>query len=307
MRLGLRKQHGVIPGFHLSLGFTTFYLGLVVLIPLSAVFLRASGLSWPEFCAAAFGERELNAYRVTFLTAFCAAAINAIFGTILAWVLERYTFPLRRLVDALVDLPFALPTAVAGIALTAIYGKNGWIGRWLDPEGAFFSIHKLEFLGLEFSGVRVAYSSIGIFVAMAFVGLPFVVRTLQPVIAELEPDMEESAATLGASRLFILWKVILPQLVPAILTGVALAFARALGEYGSIVFISGNKPNETEIAALRIITKLEEESGASGTLAPYSTATAVALVMLTASFLLLLLVNILQRWSRRLAVPPQRK
>lgn len=293
-----QKHRSVIPGFGLSFGFTMFYLSLIVLIPLSAVFIRTSGLSWDEFLAAAFNEREINSYRVTFFTSLAAAVVNGIFGTILAWVLVRYPFPGRRVIDALVDLPFALPTAVAGISLTAIYSKNGWIGRWLDPEGAFFSVHQFHFLGLEFSGVKVAYSAIGIFVAMTFIGLPFVVRTLQPVIEDLEPDMEEAAATLGASRVTTLWKVILPQLFPAILTGFALAFARALGEYGSIVFISGNQPNKTEITPFRIITKLEE-SNAAGAGVPYAPATAVAVVMLVASFVLLLLINLLQKWTRR--------
>ncbi|MDR2862463.1 MAG: sulfate ABC transporter permease subunit CysT [Puniceicoccales bacterium] len=292
------KQRSVIPGFGLSFGFTMFYLSLIVLIPLSAVFIRTSGLSWGEFWNAAFNARELASYKVTFLSSFAAAGVNGIFGTILAWVLVRYPFPGRRVIDALVDLPFALPTAVAGISLTAIYSKNGWIGKWLDPEGVFFSVNQINLFGLKFEGIKVAYSALGIFVAMTFIGLPFVVRTLQPVIEELEPELEEAASTLGASRLQALYKVILPQLVPAVLTGFALAFARALGEYGSIVFISGNQPNKTEITPFRIITKLEE-SNAAGAAVPYATATAVAVVMLVASFVLLFLINLLQKWSRR--------
>ena len=306
----LFKQRSVIPGFGLSFGFTMFYLSLIVLIPLSAVFIRTSGLSWAEFVHAAFNPRELASYQVTFLASFAAAAANGVFGTILAWVLVRYTFPGHRVIDALVDLPFALPTAVAGIALTAIYSKNGWIGQWLDPEGAkflqlfprdgFFGVDGFlgNTFGFGFSGIKVAYTSVGIFVAMTFIGLPFVVRTLQPVIEELEPEMEEASATLGASRLQTLRKVIFPQIVPALLTGFALAFARALGEYGSIVFISGNQPYKTEITPFRIITKLEESNAAS-TGVPYAPATAVAVVMLVASFVLLLLINLLQKWSRK--------
>jgi sulfate transport system permease protein len=302
-----RKQRSVIPGFGLSLGFTLFYLSLIVLIPLSAVFIRTSGLSWGEFLHAAFAPRELASYKVTFLAALSAAVINGIFGTILAWVLVRYPFPGRRIIDALVDLPFALPTAVAGISLTAIYSKNGWIGSWLDPDGTNAAIYfkdgflghiAADWFGLQFAGIKVAYAALGIFVAMTFIGLPFVVRTLQPVIEELEPELEEAAATLGASRLQTLRKVILPQLVPALLTGFALSFARAIGEYGSIVFISGNQPWETEITPFRIITKLEE-SNVAGSGVPYAQATAVAVVMLVASFILLLLINLLQKWSRR--------
>lgn len=298
------KKRTVIPGLGMTLGLTLFYLSLVVLVPLSAVFIRASGLSWHDFIDVAFSARELAAYRVTFLASLAAATVNTVFGLVLAWVLVRYTFHGRRVVDALVDLPFALPTAVAGIALTAIYGKNGWIGRWIDPEGEMF----LRFLspggflgdwtGYGFTGIRIAYTELGIFVAMTFIGLPFVVRTLQPVIEELEPEMEEAAATLGATRLQTLVKIILPELVPALLTGFALAFARALGEYGSIIFIAGNQPGKTEIVSLRILTKLEE-SNASVSHAPYAEATAVATIMLIVSFILLLLINLLQKWSRR--------
>jgi sulfate transport system permease protein len=246
-----------------------------VLIPLSAVFIRTTSLTWGEFCDAAFSEFALPAYKVTFLCSFSAALVNAFFGLILAWVLTRYPFPGRRIVDALVDLPFALPTAVAGISLSTIYSKNGWIGSWL--EGRF--------------GIQVAYSTLGIFVALTFIGLPFVVRTLQPVIEDLEPEIEEAAATLGASRLQTLFKVIIPQLVPAMLTGFTLAFARALGEYGSVIFISSNTPKVSQIAPLIIYQQLEQKN--------YPGATAVAVVLLVASFLLLLLINLLQKWSRR--------
>ncbi|MDR1817160.1 MAG: sulfate ABC transporter permease subunit CysT [Puniceicoccales bacterium] len=269
------KQKSVLPGFNLSFGITIFYASLIVLIPLAAVFLRASGLSFSEFVAAAFSERVLASYKVTFLTAFAGAATNAFFGLILAWVLTRYRFPGHRVADALVDLPFALPTAVAGISLTAIYSKNGWVGEWLDK--AF--------------GLQVAYSELGIYVALTFIGLPFVVRTLQPVIEELEPEMEEAATTLGASRWQTLYKVVFPQLLPALLTGFSLAFSRALGEYGSVVFISGNMPMRTEITPLLIITKLHQYQ--------YKEATAVAAVMLVASFILLLIINLLQRWAER--------
>lgn len=271
----LRRKKTVLPGFGLSLGFTLFYLSLIVLIPLSAAFIRTSGLTWAEFVAAVASPRVLASYKISFLASFAAASVNAVFGLILAWVLVRYPFPGRRVVDALVDLPFALPTAVAGIALTAIYSQNGWIGSWLEGHW----------------GIKVAYAEPGIFVALTFIGLPFVVRTLQPVIEELEPELEEASASLGATRVQTLRKVVLPQLFPALLTGFAMAFARALGEYGSVVFISGNMPMRTEITPLLIVTKLLQYD--------YAGATAVAAVMLVASFLLLLLINLLQKWSRR--------
>ncbi|PTY06544.1 sulfate ABC transporter permease subunit CysT [Opitutaceae bacterium EW11] len=274
MPMSSRSQRSVLPGFGLTLGFTIFYLGLIVLVPLSAAFLRTFGMTWSEFVAAVASPRVLASYRVSFGASFAAASVNMGFGFLVAWVLVRYPFPGKRIVDALVDLPFALPTAVAGIALTAVYAKNGWVGQYLEPHG-----------------IKVAFSEIGVFVALTFIGLPFVVRTLQPVLEELEPELEEAAATLGAGRWQTISRVIVPQLFPALLTGFALAFARALGEYGSVVFISGNMPMRTEIAPLLIITKLEQYD--------YRGATAIAVVMLVASFVLLLLINLLQKWSRR--------
>ncbi|MFA5057314.1 MAG: sulfate ABC transporter permease subunit CysT [Opitutaceae bacterium] len=267
-------QRSVLPGFGLSLGFTLFYLGLIVLVPLSAAFLKTAGMSWAAFVEAVASPRVLASYRVSFGASFLAALVNVFFGLVVAWVLVRYPFPGRRVVDALVDLPFALPTAVAGIALTAIYARNGWVGRFLEPHG-----------------IRVAFTELGIFIALTFIGLPFVVRTLQPVLEELEPEIEEASASLGAGRGQTFARVLLPELLPALLTGFALAFARALGEYGSVVFISGNMPMRTEITPLLIITKLEQYD--------YRGATAIAVVMLVVSFLLLLLINLLQKWSRR--------
>lgn len=269
---GKRKRRNVIPGFGLSLGFTMAYLGLIVLLPLSATFLRTIGLSWEEFWNAVASPRVLASYRISFGASFLAGTINAFCGLLVAWVLVRYTFPGKRIVDALVDLPFALPTAVAGIALTAVYAKNGWIGQWLEPYG-----------------IKVAFTELGVFVALTFIGLPFVVRTVQPVLEDLEPELEEASASLGANRWQTLTRVILPELLPALLTGFALAFARALGEYGSVVFISGNMPMRTEIVPLLIITKLEQYD--------YRGATALAVVMLVASFILLLIINLLQKWS----------
>lgn len=269
-----RTSRSVLPGFGLSLGFTLAYLGLIVLIPLSAAFIRTAGMSWSDFVAAVASPRVLASYRLSFGASFAAAAVNAVFGLILAWVLVRYRFPGRRLVDALVDLPFALPTAVAGIALTTIYSPNGWVGQWLEPHG-----------------IKVAFTQLGVFVALTFVGLPFVVRTLQPVLEELEPEIEEASASLGANRWQTIVRVLLPELLPALLTGFALSFARALGEYGSVVFISGNMPMKTEIVPLLIITKLEQYD--------YRGATAIAVVMLIISFLMLLVINLLQKWSRR--------
>ena len=270
----LRRERSVLPGFGLSLGFTLFYLGLIVLIPLSAAFIKTAGMSWDEFVAAVWSPRVIASYRLSFLASFAAASLNAVFGLLVAWVLVRYPFPGKRIVDALVDLPFALPTAVAGIALTAIYSKNGWVGQWLEPHG-----------------LKIAYTEIGVFLALTFIGLPFVVRTLQPVLEELEPELEEAAASLGANRWQTVTRVILPELLPPLITGFALAFARALGEYGSVVFISGNMPMRTEITPLLIITKLEQYD--------YHGATALAVVMLVASFCLLLVINLLQKWSRR--------
>jgi sulfate transport system permease protein len=272
-RFALRRR-GVLPGFNLTLGYTVFYVGLLVLIPLMAMVLKASTHGTAAFLAAVSDERALAAYRLSFTTALCGAGINAVFGVVVAWVLARYTFPGKSLLDALVDLPFALPTAVAGIALTAVYSENAWVGSKLMSVG-----------------VKVAFTELGVIVALTFIGIPFVVRTVQPVLEELDTDVEEAAAVLGAGRLQTFRRVILPSLLPAILTGFALAFARALGEYGSVVFISGNMPMKTEIAPLLIVTKLEQYD--------YAGATAIATVMLGASFLLLLGINLLQRWARR--------
>jgi len=268
------RRRGVLPGFGLTLGYTIFYVGLLVLLPLFALVFKSSTQGFAAFVSAVTDERALIAYWLSFRTALAGAAINAVFGVVVAWVLVRYSFPGKSLLDALVDLPFALPTAVAGIALTAVYSENAWVGS------------KLMSLG-----VKVAFTQLGIIVALTFIGIPFVVRTVQPVLEELETDVEEAAALLGAGRLQTIWRVILPSLIPAILTGFALAFARALGEYGSVVFISGNMPMKTEIAPLLIVTKLEQYD--------YAGATAIATVMLMASFLLLFGINLLQRWARR--------
>ncbi|MGH8631215.1 MAG: sulfate ABC transporter permease subunit CysT [Burkholderiales bacterium] len=268
------RQHSVLPGFNLALGFTLLYLSLIVLIPLSAAIIRTAALSWPEFWATVTTPRVLASYRLTFGASLAAAGVNAAFGLLVAWVLVRYRFPGKKLVDALVDLPFALPTAVAGIALTALYAANGWIGQFLEPLG-----------------IKVAFTPLGVFVALTFIGLPFVVRTVQPVLEDLEPELEEAAATLGANRLQTFLRVILPTIFPALLTGFALAFARAVGEYGSVIFIAGNMPMVSEITPLLIITKLEQYD--------YAGATALAVVMLVASFLLLLAINWLQWWARK--------
>ena len=280
-----RSHRSVIPGFGLSLGLTITYLSLIVLLPLSAAFIKTSGLTWEEFKIAVFSPRVLASYRISFLASLAAASLNCVFGLVVAWVLVRYPFPGRRVVDALVDLPFALPTAVAGIALTALYAPNGWIGSLFD-QGTF-----LARLLNNGEVVKIAFTEIGIFIALTFIGLPFVVRTLQPIIEELEPEFEEASASLGANRWQTISRVIFPQLLPALITGFAMAFARALGEYGSVVFISGNMPMRTEITPLLIITKLEQYD--------YAGATAIAVVMLIASFTLLLIINLLQKWSRR--------
>ncbi len=274
MSLFRRSSRSVLPGFGLTLGFTLLYLSLIVLIPISAAFIRTSGMTWSGFVEAVTAPRVMASYKISFGASFAAAFINAVFGLVVAWVLTRYTFPGKKVVDALVDLPFALPTAVAGIALTAIYSKNGWVGQWFEPHG-----------------IKIAYAEPGVFIALVFIGLPFVVRTLQPIIEDLEPELEEASATLGATRWQTLRKVIFPQLVPPLITGFALAFARALGEYGSVVFISGNMPMRTEITPLLIVTKLEQYD--------YAGATAIASVLLVASFVLLLIINLLQKWSRR--------
>ena len=272
-----RSTGSVLPGLRVTLGFTLLYLMVMVVIPLAGLPARTAAMGWTDFWETVTNPRVIASYRVTFTTAFCAAAVNGLFGLIVAWVLVRYEFPGRRLVDAVVDLPFALPTAVAGITLTTLYAPNGWLGR---PLAAY--------------GLPVAFTPTGITVALIFIGLPFVIRALQPVIQELETEFEEAAASLGASRSQIVWRVILPYLLPAWLTGVALAFARAIGEYGSVVFISGNMPMRTEIAPLLIMAKLEQYD--------YEGATAVAFVMLLVSFALLLAINLLQgRAARRVA------
>ena len=284
----------VLPGFGLSLGFTLVYLSLLVLLPLSAAFLKTAGLTWAEFWATIASPRVLASFRLSFGASFAAAAVNACFGLIVAWVLVRYSFPGKKVIDALVDLPFALPTAVAGIALTAIYAPNGWLGG-LQPVWAGFVGQLDSWLpGVawkELLGVKLAFDRPGIFIALVFISLPFVVRTLQPVLEELEPELEEASASLGANRWQTITRVILPELFPSLITGFTLAFARALGEYGSVVFIAGNQPMHSEITPLLIITKLEQYD--------YRGATALATTMLTASFVLLLLINLLQKWSRR--------
>ncbi len=268
------KQHSILPGFNLALGFTLLYLSLIVLIPLSAAFIRTTELTWQEFWFAVTTPRVLASYRLTFGASFAAALVNAVFGLLVAWVLVRYRFPGKKLIDALVDLPFALPTAVAGIALTALYAGNGWIGQYLEPLG-----------------IKVAFTPIGIFVALTFIGLPFVVRTVQPVLEDIEAELEEAAAMLGANRLQTFLRIIFPTIFPALMTGFALAFARAIGEYGSVIFIAGNMPMVSEITPLLIITKLEQYD--------YAGATALAVVMLVISFILLLVINLLQWWGRR--------
>ena len=264
----------VLPGFSLALGFTVFYLSLVVLIPLSALLLNTLQMSWEAFWQAVSSPRVVASYKLSFGAALAAAAVNAVFGTLLAWALVRYEFPGKKLLDALVDLPFALPTAVAGIAPTALYAPNGWIGRHLEPWG-----------------LNVAFTPLGVAVALVFIGLPFVMRTIQPVLEDTEKELEEAAACLGANRLQIFSYVIFPAILPALLTGAALAFARALGEYGSIIFIAGNMPMVSEITPLLIITKLEQYD--------YAGASAITVVMLGASFVMLLAINLLQAWMRR--------
>jgi len=268
------KRRSVLPGFELALGFTLLYLSLIVLIPLSAVFIKTFTLTFSGFIDVITSPRVLASFRLSFGASLIAAAINTVFGLIVAWVLVRYRFPGKKLIDAMVDLPFALPTAVAGIALTAIYAPNGWIGSQLAPLG-----------------IKVAFTPLGVLVALVFIGLPFVVRTIQPVLEDLEPELEDAAATLGADRWQVFRRVIFPAVAPALITGFALAFARAVGEYGSVIFIAGNMPMVSEIAPLLIITKLEQYD--------YAGATAIATVMLLASFVLLLLINWLQWRSRR--------
>jgi sulfate transport system permease protein len=268
------RKHSVLPGFSLALGYSVFYLALIVLIPLAAVFLKSTALGWSGFWHVTTQPRVLASFKLSFGASLIAAAINVVFGLIFAWVLVRYRFPGRRLMDALIDLPFALPTAVAGIALATLYASNGWIGSLLAPFG-----------------IEVAYTPLGVLVALIFIGLPFVVRTVQPVLEDLEAEVEEAAACLGANRWQTFRKVIVPYLTPALLTGFAMAFARAVGEYGSVIFIAGNMPMVSEIVPLMIITKLEQYD--------YPGATAIAVVMLLVSFVLLLLINLLQAWTQR--------
>jgi sulfate/thiosulfate transport system permease protein len=268
------RKPSALPGFGLTLGITVAYLSLVVLIPLAATFLKTATLDWDQFVRAVTSPRVLASYRLTFFSALGGALINAVFGFLVAWVLVRYTFPFKRIVDAVVDLPFALPTSVAGISLAAVYSGNGWIGQFLEPLG-----------------IKIAFTPAGVLVALTFIGLPFVVRTVQPVLEEFEREQEEAAACLGASRWLTFRRVILPAVFPALLTGFALAFARALGEYGSVIFIAGNVPMKSEITSLLIITKLEQYD--------YAGATALAVVMLVVSFLMLLLINTLQWYLQR--------
>ena len=266
------RRHSILPGFGLAMGFTVFYLSLIVLIPLSAAFFKTFTLGWAHFWETITGARALASYRLSIGASLVAAVINSLLGLLAAWVLVRYEFPGKRIVDALLDLPFALPTAVAGITLTAVFAGNGWVGSWLEPLG-----------------IKVAFTWLGVVVALTFIGLPFVVRTVQPVLQELDPEIEEAAATLGASRWQSLKRVVFPELLPALLTGFALAFARAVGEYGSVIFISGNMPMKTEITPLLIVTKLNQYD--------YAGATALAVATLAMSFFLQLFINLLQCWS----------
>jgi sulfate/thiosulfate transport system permease protein len=270
----MSQRSRVLPGFGLSLGFTLAYVSLIVLIPLSAVFIKSLGIGWDGLWEILTSERILKSLQLSFSAALIAALVNVVFGLLLAWCLVRYTFPGKRIVDALVDLPFALPTAVAGIALTSLYAPTGWIGQYLTPLG-----------------IEVAYTPIGITLALIFIGLPFVVRTVQPVLSDIETELEEAASALGANRWQTITKIILPILFPALLTGFALAFARGVGEYGSVIFIAGNQPYKTEIAPLMIISRLEEYD--------YAGATTIAVVMLILSFAILFLINLVQAWASR--------
>jgi sulfate transport system permease protein len=274
-----QKRFNALPGFGLTLGFTLFYLSAIVLIPLGGLILRTFGLSWNEFWHLATTERALAAYRLTFGASFAASVVNALFGTLLAWVLVRYQFPGRRFIDAMVDFPFALPTAVAGLTLANLFAPKGWLGRFLVPWG-----------------IEGAFSRLGVVIALTFVGMPFVVRTLQPVLQNLERDVEEAAATLGAGRIRTFFFIVAPSLLPAVLTGFALAFARAIGEYGSIVFISGNKPFKTEIAPYLIVMRLDEYD--------YAGAIALAVVLLAFSFLMLGAINLMEQWAGRFQNAP---
>lgn len=268
------KKKNVLPGFGLSMGITTFYISLIILVPLSMIFIESSKLGWTEFWQIVTSKRMLHAYKISFLTAFGAAVLNAIFGFIIAWVLVRYTFPGKRIIDGLIDLPFALPTAVAGIALTTLYAQDGWFGQFFTSFG-----------------IKIAFTPFGIMVALVFIGLPFVVRMVQPVLENMEHEVEEAANSLGATKRQTFIKVIFPEVLPAVLAGFSLAFARGLGEYGSVVFIAGNLPMKTEIVPLMIMTKLEQFD--------YAGATAIAVVMLVISFICLIIINLLQKWSRK--------
>ncbi len=270
----LLKQRTTLPGFHLALGYTVFYLSLIVLIPLTMLFIKSSSLSFGEFWGIVTAPRTLAAYRLSFGAAFVASLVNVVFGFLIAWVLARYSFPGKKIIDALVDFPFALPTAVAGIALTSLYSSNGWVGQFLYK-----------------AGIESAYSFLGITLVLIFIGLPFIVRTVEPVLQELDGEIEEAAASLGAGRWQTFIKVLFPMVLPSLVTGFSLAFARCIGEYGSVIFIAGNMPNKTEIAPLLIITKLEQYD--------YAGATAIAVVMLMISFLLLALTNVLQWWTSK--------
>jgi sulfate transport system permease protein len=269
-----RSRKSIIPGFGLTMGFTLAWLCLIVLLPLSALFVRAAGLGWSEFLAVGFSDRAMAAYRISLGTAFAAALLNGVFGLLCAWVFVRYEFPGKRVLNAMIDLPFALPTAVAGIALTALYAPNGWVGRFLEPLG-----------------IKVAYTPIGITIALIFIGLPFIVRSVEPVLADVRSDVEEAALSLGARPQQVFVRVILPAILPALLTGFALALARGIGEYGSVIFIAGNMPFKSEIAPLLIVTELEQYN--------YADATAIATVLLLVSFAMLFLVNGIQAWARR--------
>jgi sulfate transport system permease protein len=269
-------NRSILPGFSLTLGYTVFYLGLLVMLPIAACFIKASSLSWGEFWAAVWTDRARAAYLLTFGTSMVAALANVLLGTLIAWVLVRYTFPAKRLIDSLIDLPLALPTAVAGLVYASLYVKKGWLGRYLVPLG-----------------IQGAYSRLGIVLVLIFVGLPFVVRTVQPVLADFDPEAEEASSSLGATRWQTFHAVMLPALYPALIPGFALAFARAVGEYGSVVFVSGNMPYKTEIAPILIVARLEEFA--------YGEATAIAVVLLVISFSMLILINVLEAWSRRRA------
>jgi len=268
------RQPSVLPGFGLTFGFTTFFLSAIVLLPLAALVLAAASMTWSDFLHVVLSPRALGSYRLSFGASFLAAAINLVFGFIIAWTLVRYEFPGRAVIDALIDMPFALPTAVSGIALTTVFAQNGWIGRYLEPWG-----------------VKVAYTWLGVTLALTLISMPFAVRAVQPALLEVQRDLEEAAETLGAHRLYVFRRIILPTVLPALLTGFTLAFARALGEYGSVIFIAGNLPMKTEITPLLIVIHLEEFD--------YQGAAALGVVMLVISFVVLLAINLLQAWGRR--------